>query len=374
MNSRERLLAALHCGQVDYLPCSVYFHPSLQVRGYKLTGRREPVRLAADLDTDPVINVHIGSSMHPEVRARVRVEQREGEKHPVLYKQYQTPAGTLRMGVRLTPQWPHGKDIPWDDFTAGHICEPLIKSPRDVDAFEYLCQPPTERDLAAAEKGNDQTRRIAAEYGIAVRGLAGQGLATLLFVMGAHSAVLFAVDHPGAFQRLAEIDHRTNLARIRLCARAGADFVKRFGGYEQTNLYSPAIFRRVVMPLLAEEVRVAHEVGLPIYYRVVTGMGPLLGDIASIGFDCIEGGEPRLSNCSLDTWRDAFAGKACSWTGISTPVLLGGSDPDAVRAEVRRCVEVFGRKGFILGVTNSIRNHFPWANTLAMIDEWKKVR
>ncbi len=30
--------------------------------------------------------------------------------------------------------------------------------------------------------------------------------------------------------------------------------------------------------------------------------------------------------------------------------------------------------GFILGVTNSIRNHFPWENTLAMLDEWKKVR
>ena len=45
-----------------------------------------------------------------------------------------------------------------------------------------------------------------------------------------------------------------------------------------------------------------------------------------------------------------------------------------MRSEVRHCVEVFEKRGFILGVTNSIRNHFPWENTLAMIDEWKKVR
>jgi hypothetical protein len=73
-------------------------------------------------------------------------------------------------------------------------------------------------------------------------------------------------------------------------------------------------------------------------------------------------------------WRDAFAGKVSSWTGVSTPVLIGGRAPEAVRREVRRCVDVFGRKGYILGVTNSIRNHFPRSNTLAMIDEWKKVR
>ena len=41
--------------------------------------------------------------------------------------------------------------------------------------------------------------------------------------------------------------------------------------------------------------------------------------------------------------------------------------------EVRKAVEIFGRRGFVLGVTNSIRRHFPWANTLAMIDEWKRL-
>jgi len=196
----------------------------------------------------------------------------------------------------------------------------------------------------------------------------------LMFVMGAENAVFFAVDHPDAFKRLAQIDSRTNIERIKLSAEAGADVVKRFGGYEQTNFYNPDIFRQVVRPLLQAEVEAAHEAGILIYYRVVTGMEPLLDDIAGIGFDCIEGGEPRLSNCSMETWYDAFAGKACSWTGISTPQILGGSDPEAVRSEVRRAMDVFGRRGFILGVTNSIRNHFPWENTLAMIDEWKTVR
>lgn len=73
-------------------------------------------------------------------------------------------------------------------------------------------------------------------------------------------------------------------------------------------------------------------------------------------------------------WHQAFAGKACSWTRISTPVLLGGNDPGAVRREVRHAVQVFGKEGFFLSVTNSIKNHFLWENTLAMVDESKKVR
>lgn len=96
--------------------------------------------------------------------------------------------------------------------------------------------------------------------------------------------------------------------------------------------------------------------------------------IALIGFDCIEGGEPCSSRCSLETWHQVFAGKVCSWTGISTPVFLEENDPGVVRREVRHAVQVFGKEGFILGVTNSIRNHFPWENRLAMVDESRRVR
>ena len=373
MNSKERILAAMRCEPVDHVPCSIYFNRNLQVGGYDLADWRDAARLQIDLGTDPVLHIGLNAGPRADVQTRVWTGELPGEPAPVRFKEYCTPAGTLRMGVRCSDGWPPADDIPWGDHSAGSVREPLIKTPGDVDAFAYLWQPPGPADLDANRAAIDEVVRFARAHRLAVQGLAGQGLAVPMFVMGAQNAVMFAVDHPDAFRRLAAIDHRTNLARIRLLAQAGADFLKRFGGYEQTNFYNPAIFRQVVAPLLEAEVAAAHEAGVPIYYRVVTGMGPLLDDIAAIGFDCVEGGEPRLSRCSLEMWHDAFAGRACSWTGISTPQLLGGSDPQAVRQEVRHCLALFGARGFILGVTNSIRNHFPWANTLAMIDEWKKA-
>ncbi len=374
MTARERFLAAMRSEDVDYLPCSIYFNPNLRVEGYDLANWREAAQLQLDMGADPVVDFHLDTAPHADVKTKTWIEEMSGETTPVLFKEYRTPAGTLRMGVRYTEDWPGSTDLPWGDHSASNMYEPLIKSPDDVDAFAYVWQPPVQVDLDVAHSQVDEVCAFAREKHLPVRGHAGQGLATLMFTMGAQNAVMFAVDHPEAFKRLAEIDSRTNIERIRLSADAGADIVKRFGGYEMCNFYNPAIFRKVVMPLLKAEVAAAHDAGVLIYYRVVTGMEPLLDDIASIGFDCIEGGEPHLSRCSLEMWQKAFVGRACSWTGISTPVLLGGKDTRAVRNEVRHCADVFGRKGFVLGVTNSIRNHFPWENTVAMIDEWKNIR
>ncbi len=373
MTSKERFLAAMRSEDVDYLPCSIYFNPNLEVDGYDLANWREAARLQLDLGGDPVVAFGLNAGQHADVKTKTWTENVPGEATPILFKEYQTPAGTLRMGVRR-PQDFGGADISWSDHSASNMFEPLIKSPDDVDAFEYLWRPPAQADLDSAKESIDEVCSFARENKLAVQGYAGQGLAMLMYTMGATNAVMFAVDHPEAFKRLAEIDSRTNIERIKLSAKAGADFMKRFGGYEMCNFYNPTIYREIMVPLLKAEVAAAHDAGVLIYYRMVTGMEPLLDDIAAVGFDCIEGGEPHLSQCSLENWHDAFAGKASSWTGVSTPQLLGGNDTEAVRQEVRHCVEVFGKKGYILGVTNSIRNHFPWENTLAMIDEWKKVR
>ena len=130
------------------------------------------------------------------------------------------------------------------------LVEPLIKTPDDVDAFEYVRQPPEISDLEASREKNSDTLAFSREHNLAVQAFAGSGLATLMFVMGAENMVMFAMEHTEAFKRLAGADSKTNIQRIRLCAEAGADFVKRFGGYEQTNFLNPELFREIVLPLL----------------------------------------------------------------------------------------------------------------------------
>jgi uroporphyrinogen-III decarboxylase len=377
VTSRERILAAFRRGEVDHLPCSIYFNDNMRAHGYDPGTPESIVSFHEALGVDPVLDIPaVRARFHPSVRTRVWVGRPPGAEADVLYKEYDTPAGALRVGVRLTPEWPFGRDIPFpgDDFCASHLVEPLVKGPDDVDAFAFLLRPPERADLDRLMPRIQSVKSVAAAHDVAVRVTAGQGLATLMFQMGAEHLVLFAVDHPEAFARLARIESDATVAALPLYAEVGVDIVKRFGGYEQTNFFGPALWRGVVGPALGREVEAAHACGLPIYYRVVTGMKPLLDDIGAAGLDCVEGFEPVLSDCPNREIRQRLGGKVCLWTGVSSPGHLGSPDPEVVRAAVREAVETFGRQGFILGVTNSIRAHWKWENTLAMVEEWKRVR
>jgi len=375
MTSRERMLAAIAGRETDYVPCSIYFNGALRIDGYDLSDPEEKVRCYLDLGTEPVLDIPLPSFRpFPEVRTRVWTEEVEGQSYPVIFKEYITPEGTLRQCIFRTPDWPFGDDIafPGNDHCASNNFESLIKGPDDIKAFKYLWNPPSEEDMAENLESNRRLLDIAEKYQVLTRSTVGQGLAVLMFLMGAENFVLFAMDYPNEFNELAEQEHRMTYERMRIAKSYGIDLFKRFGGYEQTNFFSPSIYRDVVVPRARKEVEWARGMKVPMYYRVVTGMKPLLYDIAEIGFDCVEGFEPELSNCSNRDIRDSISDSSAVWTGVSSPVCLSAPDEDSTRKAVRDALEVFEGTRFILGVTNSIRPHFNWNNTLAMVDEWKK--
>ncbi len=375
MSSRERMLAVLKGEKPDYTPCSIYFNTALRIDGYDLKNPEDRIKCYLDMGTDPVIDVFLPDvKPYENVGIKVWTEDIEGEKYPVIFKEYTTPEGILRQGIYRTPDWPFGEDIPFpgNDHCASNNYEPLLKSPEDVAAFKYLWAKPEDDEIESHNGSINGLLKLSDKYDVITRATVGQGLAVLMSLMGAENFVLFAVDHPEAFKELAAFEHSMTIERMKIADYYGIDLFKRFGGYEQTNFFSPAIFKSVVVPLASREVIEARKLGKPMYYRVVTGMKPLLEDIAAIGFDCVEGFEPELSNCSNSDIRTALSDSSVIWTGVSSPVCLNAKDDAMTRKAVRDAMETFEDTDFILGVTNSIRQHFNWNNTLAMVDEWKK--
>lgn len=374
MNSKERIINAMKGKDVDYLPCSIYFNPNLEVPGYDLSKATERNRLGVDLGTDPVVNIETWWTTHPDVEIEVWEEKTEACEFPLLWQRWKTPKGDLTQAIKRTPEIDSWDNIFWDDFSTSNMHKPLITCPEDVELIPYVYHPLTSERLEQIRTEQKDLFEQAEKKNLATMATYGQGLAVAMFMMGAENLLYFSIDYPEAFNKIATYIHQTEMKNIEMIKTLGIDILKRFGGYEMTNFFTPDVFTTVLSPLLREEVEKAHELDMMIFYRVVTGMEPVLEDIAKLGFDCIEGGEPHLSNCSLENWHEVFFGKSCSWTGVSTPVILGADTPETAREEVRRVIDFFGRKSFILGVTNSIRNHFPWENTLAMVDEWKKHR
>ncbi|NLG53112.1 MAG: hypothetical protein GX541_03975 [Clostridiales bacterium] len=377
MTSRERMLNAFRRIEVDHIPLSIYFNPKFQKPDIPVMKTvTERVEFLLKL-VDPVIDVkYLDTHISPEVKTGTWIEDSDDKTFKVLYKEYVTPAGTLRQGVRYNEDWPFGMDIPLPgaDFCGSHHYEPLIKSPDDVRAFEYLYLPPTQKDVDNMREHINEIQSIAKKYNVLVRTNSGFGLANFLFMMGAQNMIMFAIDYPEVFKKLVEIDHRANLARIKLCPQLGVDVLRRFGGYEMTNFLSVGMYNGILKEFLIKEVEAAHSENLLIYYRVVSGAKPLLDTISEIGFDCVEGFEPELSDCTNSDIKAALSDKCSIWTGVSSPGHIGAENDTKVRAAVRNAIETFGRRGFILGVSNSIRSHWPFENVLAMIDEWKKLR
>ncbi len=375
MSSKERMLAVLKGEKPDYIPCSIYFNNNLRIAGYDLSNPEERIKCYLDLGTEPVVDIGLpGVQTYEQVRTKVWTEEIASEKYPIIFKEYITPEGILRQGVYRTDDWPFGDDIPFpgNDHCASNNYEPLIKSPDDVAAFKFLWAKPKEVDIEAFKESIGGLMSLAKKYEVITRATVGLGLASLMSLMGAENFVLFAVDYPEAFKELAVFEHIMTLERMKIADYYGADLFKRFGGYEQTNFFSPSIYKDIVVPLAKREVIEARKIGIPMYYRVVTGMKPILSDIAGIGFDCVEGFEPELSNCSNEDIRKVLGGKSVVWTGVSSPVCLNAKDDNLTREAVRNAMETFEGTGFILGVTNSIRQHFNWDNTIALVDEWKK--
>ncbi len=373
MTSKERILAVFRNETTDYAPCMPIFWSSPDVDGYRWSSDEERLAVAIDvLGVDAFLQFTIPVARQRDVTERTWTEEVPGESYPVLNKRIETARGTLTAAVRMTEDWPHGMDIPlMSDFSVSRFVKPWIETEADLDYFELVWQPPdlTLDQLLAAISS---TRELADRRQVPICGFAGLGLTLSLSLFGTENAVYYSIERPVMLDRMAEIDHQMTMRRIELCVEAGVDYVSRNGFYETTDFWSPAQIERFLSKRLRREIETAHQAGLPISYTVCTGIMPILEHLRGLDFDCLFGIEPVLGDQNMAAIARELGGK-CIWGGVSAPYHIGEGDPAIVRKAVRDFYSNFGKTGTILAPVPSIRPHWPWENTLAMIDEWKAL-
>ncbi len=200
------------------------------------------------------------------------------------------------------------------------------------------------------------------------------GLTGAIHLFGAQQGVTLSMDEPEALSRYVEITAGADTACLDVLLDLGIDIVRRNGWYESTDFWSPTQFRRWVKPDLERGIHAAHQAGRPFNYTLCTGIMPLVPILAGLELDSLDTIEPVLGGQDMPRLARELGNSRCLWGGISAPIHLGESKPEQVRAAVRLAVETFGRRGFILNPVPSIRAHWPWANLMAMLDEWRRVR
>jgi hypothetical protein len=120
-------------------------------------------------------------------------------------------------------------------------------------------------------------------------------------------------------------------------------------------------------------VDAAHAAGALMSYTIHTGVMPILDYLASLPLDSVFDIDIAFRGMDLPVLRDKLAATESFWIGPSSTFHLWHG-PERTRQAVRQVFEVLGKTGLILAPCVSAHSIMPWESTIAMIDEWRKLR
>ncbi len=379
MTSRRRVLAALRRDDVDYVPCAPFFNPLHETQR---AGRRwqfpwgPSVRerleyCVEELGTDPVVEAP-GQEWAPAEG----VTSKTWLAGAVIHKLWATPAGDLHASVRYDHIWPHGLDIPfYSDFNIGHFIDPWLACEGDLACLQAILRPPDGAPaLEARRLRHDERQRLADRWHLATMATIGSGLTGAMQLCGAEPLCMMVVDDPHLVDGYLELEHRLSLRNIEIAADCGVDIIRRNGFYETCDFYAPGMLEGFLGRRLGEEVSAARQAGVLTGYTVHTGIMPMLEHLRRLDFDCLMHVDTAFRGVDLKALRDSQRPAKSFWLGPSSTYHMWSEDSEVVRGAVREVFEVFGRRGLLLTACPSAHSIMPWENTLAMIEEWKRLR
>ena len=168
--------------------------------------------------------------------------------------------------------------------------------------------------------------------------------------MGLERFFLRAVEDPAFIHAIMEARTQWCLAVFGMAVKLGAELIVMGddAAHHGGPLVSPAMWREYVLPY---HRRIVEGLPGPVIWHSDGNTTKLLPMAVEAGFAGIHGLEPW--SMSLQTVRAEYAGRLVVM-GNADVRLLCEPDLDAVRTDVRRCLEQGGRSGYMLSSCNSI--------------------
>ena len=384
LSSRERMLAALSCEHPDHIPCSFMLFRALHER---IPDPREALACELELGLDARVCLpRLPVRVDPAVRIREWKEPPAGSPEPLLHKAYETPAGTLCAIARQTPDWPWGDHVPLlDDYLAPRSVKFLVTGPDDLAPLRYLFAPPADDDIRQFQAEAHDLKELAREHDLLVSagGVGGpenpdmMGLDALMWLCDMQQAILWGLEQPELLDDLRDIVAQWNRRRMEIVLDVGVDLIVKRAWYEGTDFWSPDLYRRLMVPVLKAESRLAHQAGARFGYIITSGVMPLVDDMVDAGIDVMIGVDPvQGKGTDMRALKARLAGKMCVWGGVNGFLTVEQQGEDEIRRAVCKAVDVLGPDGFILSPVDNVRDPSDrvWRNTLTLIDAWKQHR
>ncbi len=152
----------------------------------------------------------------------------------------------------------------------------------------------------------------------------------------------------------------------------GIDIIYMADDYcsQSSPLFSPADFRRFVVPYLTRVVERVHRHGKKFLLHCCGAVRPLLPMIIDTGVDMLEPIQVRAQGMEPAALKQDFGKDLCFYGGMDLQHILCKASVDEVREETRRLIDILGPNGgYVFGPGHTyIQVDAPIENILAMYE------
>lgn len=387
MSSRQRMLTALDRGEPDSIPLSFMMFNGLKSKSNDYLDFLQK-QMAMGLDTfvelpprPPVVvndyyNLHgIPVNYDPVVEINEWIEHPADESHPLMIKEYHTPAGVLRTEVRQTEDWRWGNHVPFlDDYLVPRSRKFLIDDENDLNALQYLLVSPTNAEIQAFRSESKPFLDFARKHDLLTVGGWGVGADLIGWIYGLQNMLFAVYDKPEFIRRLLGMIAAWNRSRMEVILGAGIDLYIKRAWYENCDFWTPKSYREFISPILKADVELAHTRGVRFGYIISSNCMPLLDELAEIGIDVVIGVDP--AQWDLEITKQKLGRKVCLWGGINGHLTVEQGSADMVKGELNQAMKVLANgDGFILSPVDNVREftHQVQENVKTLISEWQRL-
>lgn len=315
MNSRDRVLTALHRGQPDRVPW-IEGGVDLPMQR-KLMGRSNflPEELNETLGLDNLI-----AEFLPPIFAEVEVHD----------------------------------DVPF-------LGAPLLRTRADLDRMVF----PDPEDPALYRAAEALVRRNNGRYAVAAK--MRLGASPTLLGLGLEGFSYALADDPGLVDTILGRYADWSIAVIRHLREVGVDYVWTFDdmAYKTATMFSPKTLRDVFMPHLRRVADAIKGEGFPWIFHSDGNLMRILDDLLSLGMDGLHPIEPGAMD--IEALKRDYGDRLCLIGNIDLHYTLTRGTPAEVDDEVRRRIAIVGKGGgYMISSANSITFYCKVENVWAM--------
>jgi uroporphyrinogen-III decarboxylase len=264
----------------------------------------------------------------------------------------------------------------FEDFNIPRGVKHAVAGPEDLPKVRYLLREPTKEQLSAFRQRMTRVKGFAQEKGVLVQGWSAFGMDGIIWLTGVEAAIMAAMTQPDFFQELVDVMAAFDRRRTEVMLDVGGvDMVVQRGWYSSIEFWSPALFRRFVLPHLKEMAAMVHQASARFAYTMTMGVLPLADQLIEAGVDLLYYVDPVQDKADLTEVKAKIVGRMAVAGGINSGVTLTSGSPDEIRQAVHTAVRTLGPGGgFILAPVDALFPDTPWSSVAAMIEGWREAR